>query len=243
MTEGRFAGLQALVVGGAGGIGRATCARLARGGAAVLATGSTQSEISAFTDEAHSIGVATAVLDVRDSSGVVSLVSSLERLDVLVNLAGVGRGRDEDTDTGFMRTVDVNLHGTMRTCYAARGLLKERGGSIVNAASMMSFFGSATAPAYSASKGGVVQLTKSLAIALGPAGIRVNAVAPGWIETPMTATMFAEPAVVERVLQRTPLGRLGTPTDVAEAICFLADPRSSFITGTVLPIDGGYLAA
>lgn len=242
MTDRPFAGLHALVTGGTGGIGRATCRLLAGGGATVTATGATDDEVSAFADEADAIGVGMAVLDVRDPSAVNAVVSDRDRLDILVNLAGVGRGPAEDTEEGFVRTVDVNLHGTMRTCYAAKNLLARRGGAIVNTASMMSFFGSATAPAYASSKGGVVQFTKSLAIALGPVGVRVNAVAPGWIETPMTTSMFAEPAVVERVLRRTPLGRLGTPEDVAVGISFLVHPHSRFITGTVLPVDGGYLA-
>jgi NAD(P)-dependent dehydrogenase (short-subunit alcohol dehydrogenase family) len=242
MIEGLFTGLHALVVGGVGGIGRATCAALAEGGASVVATGATGEEVASYAAEADARRVRTAVLDVRSSEEVDALISSLDRLDILVNLAGIGRAPDEDTVDGFLRTMEVNLHGTMRTCYATRDLLEARGGAIVNTASMMSFFGSGTAPAYSTSKGGVVQFTKSLAIALGPKGVRVNAVAPGWIQTPMTEAMFAAPALVERVLGRTPLGRLGGPADVAEGICFLASPRSSFITGIVLPVDGGYLA-
>ena len=242
MTDQPFAGLQALVVGGTGGIGRATCARLVDGGGRVIATGADDGEVAGYAAEAAAIGVETAALDVRDRTAVRAFVSGLDRLDVLVNLAGVGRGPAEDTEDGFEQTVEVNLYGTMRTCYAARRLLEVRGGAIVNTASMMSFFGSGTAPAYASSKGGVVQFTKSLAISLGPAGVRVNAVAPGWIETPMTVTMFGDAAMVGRVLERTPLGRLGTPADVAQGICFLADPRSGFVTGSVLPVDGGYLA-
>jgi NAD(P)-dependent dehydrogenase (short-subunit alcohol dehydrogenase family) len=155
----------------------------------------------------------------------------------------VGRGPREFTEDGFVQTVDINLHGTMRTSYAARHLLAARGGAIVNTASMMSFFGSGTAPAYASSKGGVVQLTKSLAIAMGPDGVRVNAVAPGWIETPMTTEIFADAARRAAIVSRTPLGRLGRPDDVAEAVCFLAAPTSRFITGVVLPVDGGYLVA
>jgi NAD(P)-dependent dehydrogenase (short-subunit alcohol dehydrogenase family) len=242
MSHAQLSGLQALVVGGTGGIGRATCARLALDGATVLATGANDDEVVAYADDAAALGVDTAVLDVRDMAQIRRVVSTLERLDILVNLAGIGRGSSENTEDGFIQTVDINLHGTMRTCYAARELLGVRGGAIVNTASMMSFFGSATAPAYASSKGGVVQFTKSLAIALGPSGVRVNAVAPGWITTPMTTSLFADATLLQRVLGRTPLGRLGTPADVAEGVWFLARPSSSFLTGVILPVDGGYLA-
>jgi NAD(P)-dependent dehydrogenase (short-subunit alcohol dehydrogenase family) len=237
----RFEGLSALVVGGSGGIGRAVCRQLSGEGGEVTATGATAAEVADLAVDPALSGVRTAVLDVRDNASVARALAGLDRLDVLVNLAGIGRGPGEFTEDGFEATVDINLTGTMRTCYAARPLLERRGGAIVNTASMMSFFGSGTAPAYASSKGGVVQLTKSLAIALGPAGVRVNAVAPGWIQTPMTAEMFAEPVRRTTILARTPLGRLGEPHDVAEAVCFLAAPSSRFITGVVLPVDGGYL--
>lgn len=223
-------------------MGRAVCRRLHDEGCEVTATGATEDEVDALAEDGSMSDVRAAVLDVRDEHAVAALVDRLDRLDVLVNLAGIGRGPGEFTDQGFELTVDINLNGTMRTCYAARPLLEARGGAIVNTASMMSFFGSGTAPAYASSKGAVVQFTKSLAIALGPAGVRVNAVAPGWIETPMTVGMFADPARQAAILARTPMGRLGAPRDVAEAVCFLAAPSSSFITGAVLPVDGGYLA-
>jgi NAD(P)-dependent dehydrogenase (short-subunit alcohol dehydrogenase family) len=242
MHQQRFEGLTALVVGGSGGIGRATCRQLAAEGCRVVATGATVEEVADFERE-ESIGAAgIAVLDVRNGPEVDAFVGGLDRIDILVNLAGVGRGPAEYSEEGFVRTVDVNLLGTMRTCYAARTALEKRGGAIVNTASMMSFFGSGTAPAYASSKGGVVQLTRSLAIALGPSGVRVNAVAPGWIETPMTAEMFADRERRASILARTPMRRLGAAGDVADAICYLAAPTSTFVTGIVLPVDGGYLA-
>ena len=238
----RFAALHALVVGGSGGMGRAVCSRLRDEGCQVTATGATDDEVTALVADPKLSGIRAERLDVRDHGAVTGLINRLDRLDVLINLAGIGRGPSEFTDEGFEQTVDINLNGTMRTCYAARPLLEERGGAIVNTASMMSFFGSGTAPAYASSKGGVVQFTKSLAITLGPQGVRVNAVAPGWIETPMTVGIFADSARRSTILSRTPLGRLGAPGDVAEAVCFLAAPSSSFITAAVLPVDGGYLA-
>ena len=238
---GRFDGLVALVTGGSGGIGRAVCRRLLDAGCAVVATGATEEEVSAARDDPDLAGATVLPLDVGDPRAVSDLIGGFDQLDVLVNLAGIGRGAAEFSEEGFARTVEVNLLGTMRTCYAARDLLGAGGGSIVNTASMMSFFGSGTAPAYAASKGGVAQLTKSLAIAWGPLGIRVNAVAPGWIDTPMTVPLRAEPGRDRAVISRTPLGRWGTPADVAEGVCFLAAPSSAFVTGVVLPVDGGYL--
>jgi NAD(P)-dependent dehydrogenase (short-subunit alcohol dehydrogenase family) len=131
----------------------------------------------------------------------------------------------------------------MRVCSAASELLFASRGCIVNIASMLSFFGSGLVPGYSASKGGIVQLTKSLAIAWAPRGVRVNAIAPGWIETAMTAPLTNDPARREAIIARTPLARWGQPEDVAGAALFLASPAAAFVTGIVLPVDGGYSAA
>jgi NAD(P)-dependent dehydrogenase (short-subunit alcohol dehydrogenase family) len=166
------------------------------------------------------------------------------RLDILVNAAGIGgQGPAEFTEEGFVNSININLSGTMRVCYAAKELLAARGGAIVNIASMMSFFGSATALAYSAGKGGVVQLTKSLAVSWAPAGIRANAVAPGWIETPMTRPLQADAERNARVLARSPMQRWGQPEEIATGILFLCSPMASFVTGVVLPIDGGYMVS
>jgi len=126
-------------------------------------------------------------------------------------------------------------------CGMTRERLKASGGCIVNTASMLSFFGGGLVPAYSASKGGVAQLTKSLAIAYADADIRVNAVAPGWIATPLTDALQKDPARASRILERTPLKRWGTPDDVAQAVMFLCSPASAFMTGVVMPVDGGYM--
>ncbi|HEY2331849.1 MAG TPA: SDR family oxidoreductase [Acidimicrobiales bacterium] len=235
-------GTTAVVTGGTGGIGSAVTALLLTEGAHVVATGSAAAELDAASQDPATSGADLRLLDVTDSGAVDALFGGLDRLDVLVNLAGIGRGPGEYGVDGFVRTVDVNLHGTMRCCYAAHDLLAAGGGgAIVNTASMMSFFGSGTAPAYAASRGGVMQLTKSLAIAWAIDGIRVNAVAPGWIETPQTRPIVDNRSRYDAVVARTPLGRWGQPADVAPVIAFLSSGAAAFVTGAILPVDGGYL--
>jgi NAD(P)-dependent dehydrogenase (short-subunit alcohol dehydrogenase family) len=143
----------------------------------------------------------------------------------------------------FEQVLDVNLTGTMRVCSAFRPHLAARAGAIVNTASMLSFFGGGLVPAYSASKGGIAQLTKSLAIAWAPDGIRVNAVAPGWIATPLTAALQGDPARSGPILDRTPMKRWGRPEDVVGPVLFLCSSAAAFVTGVVLPVDGGYSIA
>jgi len=186
-------------------------------------------------------GIDFRVLDVRDDAAVQSMVKGIGALDVVVNCAGVIQRSLELEAEAFARTVDINLNGTMRVCAAAREGLKARHGCIVNTASMLSFFGGGLVPGYSASKGGVAQLTKSLAIAYADDGIRVNAVAPGWIATPLTQALQDDPQRAAPLLARTPMKRWGTPADIAGPVMFLASPQAQFVTGVILPVDGGYL--
>jgi len=232
-----FAGRHVLVVGATSGIGAGIAAAFAAHGASVLVTGASAAEVERRAPAAG----AAAVLDVRDGAAVKAVVDAQPRLDVVVNCAGVIRRGEEHDPEVFADVVDINLVGMQRVCSAARGRLGERGGSIVNLASMLSFFGGGLVPAYSASKGGVAQLTKSLAIAYAADGIRVNAIAPGWIATALTAALRDDPARDQAIRARTPLGRWGEPGDVAGAALFLASPAAAFVTGVVLPVDGGYL--
>jgi NAD(P)-dependent dehydrogenase (short-subunit alcohol dehydrogenase family) len=231
-----------LITGGISGIGRAIAEAFAAEGCRVTVTAKTREEVEQaqlFRDNVRSFA-----LDNTKPAEIADVIATLDRLDVLVNAAGmILRDGQEFEAESFARVVDVNLNGTMRMCSAARELLFASRGCIINIASMLSFFGSGHAPAYSASKGGVAQLTKSLAIAWAPHGVRVNAIAPGWIETALTAPLTADAAKNAAIVARTPLGRWGQLADVAGAALFLASPAAGFITGVVLPVDGGYSVA
>jgi NAD(P)-dependent dehydrogenase (short-subunit alcohol dehydrogenase family) len=229
-----------LVAGASSGIGEAIARAFAEQGDTVTATGATEAEVNAAMGRNDS-SVRFVQLDVRDGPAVTALVSALGDLDVLVNCAGIiRRGQEHDPEV-FEQVLDINLVGTMRLCAAARDGLANKGGCIINTASMLSFFGGGLVPAYSASKGGVAQLTKSLAIAYAEQGIRVNAIAPGWIATPLTQALQDDPERSAPIMARTPMKRWGTPDDLVGPVMFLASPQAKFVTGVVLPVDGGYL--
>jgi NAD(P)-dependent dehydrogenase (short-subunit alcohol dehydrogenase family) len=231
-----------LVTGGISGIGRAIAEAFAAEGCRVTVTAKTREEVEQA--QLFRENVRAYALDNTQPEEISAVMATLERLDVLVNAAGmILRDGKEFEPESFENVIDVNLNGTMRMCMAVRELLFASRGCVINIASMLSFFGSGYAPAYSASKGGVAQLTKSLAIAWAPQGVRVNAIAPGWIETALTAPLVADPAKRDAIVGRTPLNRWGQPADVAGAALFLASPAAAFITGVILPVDGGYSIA
>ena len=229
MTDSHASASTALITGAASGIGRALFEAFRQAGYRTIGV-----------DCAPAADVER--VDVTDAAAVTAFAANLETLAVLVNAAGVIRLRQEYEPSEFMRVVDVNLAGTMRMSVACHLALAKAKGTVVNIASMHALFGAPLSPAYAASKAGVVQLTKSLAVAWAADGIRVNAIAPGWIETPMTVPARSDAARNRAILDRTPLGRWGTPDDIVGPTLFLASDAARFITGAVLVVDGGYSA-
>lgn len=231
---------KAIITGGARGIGWGIANSMLEAGYAVTVSGLTRAEVDCVPFREH---LEAVQLDVTSDAQVEKLLARFASLDVLVNCAGIiKRGAEYDIET-FKTVIDVNLTGTMRMCVAAKpALAKSKNAAIVNTASMLSYFGGPLVPAYAASKGGIVQLTKSLAVAWAGEGIRVNAIAPGWIATDMTRGIASDAARSAAILARTPLKRWGEPSDIGGSVVYLCSEAARFVTGTVLPIDGGYAA-
>lgn len=228
-----------VVIGGTSGIGAAVVERFAASGAHVCAAG-----LRPRGEPGPPSGrVDVTELDVTAEDDLEDYLAGIPRVTALVNAVGTIRRHEEFDPAVFAHVLEVNLTSVMRACVAARPALSAAGGSVVNVASMLSFFGGPLVPGYSASKGGVAQLTRALAVAWATDGVRVNAVAPGWISTELTAGIREDPAAEERIVSRTPMGRWGRPDEVAGAVEFLCGPDAAFVTGAVLPVDGGYLAA
>jgi len=244
-----LAGQAALVTGASRGIGAAIAVALAEAGADVAVHGNTRSpeetcgRIRALGRRALALTGDLADPEVPERL-VTETVSGLGDLDVLVNNAGtIRRGpAAETTDEDWLAVMEVNLHGVFRACRAAgRHMLARGRGKIVNIASLLSFQGGITVPAYAASKGGVAQLTKALANEWAARGINVNGIAPGYVGTDNTAALRADTARNRQILERIPAGRWGEPTDIAGAAVFLASAASDYVHGHLLVVDGGWM--
>lgn len=246
-------GRVAIVTGGNRGIGRSIALGLARAGAAVAILARDEEKNSNVLAELQAIGVPAVAsrLDVTDRSALADAVARVEGelggVDVLVNNAGVAvfsGGVLNEAEADWDTVMATHLHATfLLSKLAAASMVKRKGGKIINLASMYSFFGAGMLPSYSAAKGGIVQLTKSMAVELAVHNIQVNAIAPGWITTEMTAVTQDNPDLSEfnkMIIARTPAARWGEADEVAGAAVFLASGAADFVTGTTLPVDGGY---
>lgn len=225
-----------VVTGGGTGIGLATTRLLAQRGWQVIAAG-----IERADD--FPAGVAFVDCDVTDTASVARVFDGIDRLGGLVTCAGTIRYEREWDPVIFEQVMAVNVTGILNCCSAARPLLAQGSGSIVNIVSMWSWFGNPVAPAYGTSKGAVAALTRSLAVAWGPEGIRVNAVAPGWVETRISEGARADAARKARIDARIPMGRWAGTDEIARVIGFLLSEDASYVHGALIPVDGGYLAS
>lgn len=236
-----FTGTTALITGGTSGIGHAAALIFRDGGAQVTVTGTKATAADYQVDLA---GIHYRQLVLTDQDSINGVAEAFSELDVLINNAGANfpGGLDESHPDGFDAAVELNLIGPYRLTVALHGALRSShapgGASVVNLASMSALRAVTMVPGYSAAKSGVINLTRNLAVKWARDGIRVNAVAPGVIETPMTAPMMGIPQIVEGELAHVPMRRFGTPAEVAAAVAFLCTEQSSYTSGAVFVIDG-----
>jgi 3-oxoacyl-[acyl-carrier protein] reductase len=230
-------GKTALVTGGSQGIGHATALALRDRGATVIVTG-TRASFADYDDPIS--GVSYIQSDLSRPEARAALAAQIKSLDMLINNAGTGRPNEYDQDA-FETVIDINLNAVMDLSMRLFPALKAAGGSIVNVGSLASFLALKETPAYTASKAGLLGLTRALGDKWALEGVRVNLVAPGFIATRMTAPMRADAVYENRLLKSVPMRRWGRASEVAEAILFLASPAASYITGQSLAIDGGLM--
>ena len=249
----RLDGKIAVITGGTRGIGRAAAASLAEAGAgiAILDRDGAIAETTAHAIAGNGPPVSAHAADVTDEAALerafATVVQHRGGIDILVNSAGIGL-RHPAVDhplADWDKVAAVNLTGVfLCSRIAARSMISRGGGAIVNLASIMGFSGGGIYPnvSYQATKGAIVNMTRALAVEWAQSGIRVNAVAPTWVRTDLTAAVLDQPGVMERIAELTPMRRLATPEEVACAILFLASPAAAMVTGHTLPVDGGFLA-
>jgi len=245
-------GRVAIVTGGNGGIGRAIALGFARAGAAVAIFGRNEEKNAATLAELEATGApAISVrVDLTDRAALEPAVRRVEAelgpVDILVNNAGIvsiSGGVLQESLESWDEVIETQLNSVfLLSKLAAASMAQREGGKIINVGSMYSYFGSGLVPSYSAAKGAIVQLTKSMSIELAPHGIQVNAIAPGWVETDMTAPIRTEEleAMNDEIISRTPAGRWGQPEEMAGPAIFLASQASDFVTGETIRVDGGY---
>jgi NAD(P)-dependent dehydrogenase (short-subunit alcohol dehydrogenase family) len=241
-------GRTALVTGAGRGLGRGIAIALASAGARVVLVSRTAEEIDSAAEEIRSAGgeAVAVTCDVLDLRRFEAVLDGVGVVDVLVNNAGTNDPMPfgEVTTSTFDKIFDLNVRSTyfLTQAVVARMIAAGRGGSVITVSSQMGHVGAANRSVYCAAKHAVEGMTKALAVELGPHGIRVNAVAPGYVETPLTAPYFADEEFRADTMRRIPLGRLGLVAEVAAAVVYLADPAAAFVTGSSLVIDGGYTA-
>jgi NAD(P)-dependent dehydrogenase (short-subunit alcohol dehydrogenase family) len=235
-----FTGKTVLVTGGTSGIGGAIAKAFKAAGAKVVACGVTDQEIETASINPDFVGMDIRQLDVTQGDAIKRLVNSLPSIDVLVNSAGLIKRDAEHEPEAFAHVIDVNLTGGMRMASAARDKLATAKGSVIFIASVMSFFGGPKQPAYSASKGAVRNLTMSLAAAYAGEGIRVNAIAPGWVTTELSKGARENPERNAMIMARTPMGRWADTSEIADPVLFLCSDAARYMTGTIMLVDGGY---
>jgi len=244
-----LSGRVAVVTGGNGGIGRSIALGLAEAGAAVAVFARNEEKNQQVLSELKALGVPSLAMRVDVSNrgalepAMDKVESELGHISILVNNAGIvclSGGVLKEIPEDWDRVIETQLNAVfLLSKLAARSMVSHKGGKIINIGSMYSYFGSGLVPSYSAAKGAIVQLTKSMAIELAPHNIQVNAIAPGWIETDMTVPVHTMP-LNDEILARTPAGRWGQPEEIAGTAVYLASRASDFVTGTTIRVDGGY---
>lgn len=231
-------GKHVLITGGCGGIGSTFARAFASAGAKVIVT-----DLKPPPPDLAELGVQVEMLDVTDNEAIVELAQKVEKLDVLIHCAGYLVPFKEHMPDVFQKVVDVHLFAIVRLAAAFRPHLAQSRGCLINIGSMYSYFGNGRVPAYAAAKTAVLSLTKSLAIAYAEDGIRVNAIAPGWIDTEISKGGQQDEKFNAQVMDRLPTKRWSDPLELAGTALFLASPASSLVNGVTIPVDGGYVAS